>query len=98
MRALRNGKGASRLLSAGSRELVVTSPDELLSDAMSKMLKARIGRLPVVDPDDPTKLIGYLGRGEFILAYEKSHEEEHGWEASWRCQKMIKDQPQMETN
>jgi hypothetical protein len=47
------------------------------------MLKARIGRLPVVDPDAPTKLLGYLGRGEFILAYEKSHEEEHRREAWW---------------
>ena len=73
MRALRNGKGNDALLSAGSRDLVVTSPDELLSDAAAKMLQARIGRLPVVDPTDPTKLVGYLGRGEFILGYEKAH-------------------------
>lgn len=53
---------------------MVTSPDKLLSDAMSKMLKARIGRLPVVDPDDPTKLIiaefkiiGFFGRtGKYL--------------------------------
>lgn len=70
MRALRNGKGEDTLLTAGSRNLVVTSPDELLSDAAAKMLRARIGRLPVVDPTDPTKLVGYLGRGEFILGYE----------------------------
>jgi CBS domain-containing protein len=40
--------------------VIVTSPDELLSEAAAKMLSARIGRLPVVDPTDPTKLIGYL--------------------------------------
>jgi CBS domain-containing protein len=65
MRALGNGKGEDTLLSTGSRNLVVTSPDELLSDAVPKTLRARIGRLPVVDPDDPTKLVGYLGRGEW---------------------------------
>jgi CIC family chloride channel protein len=75
MRALRNGKGEDTLVNAGSRDLIVTSPDELLSEAAAKMLKARIGRLPVVDPTDPTKLVGYLGRGEFILRFEKSHQE-----------------------
>jgi chloride channel protein, CIC family len=44
MRALRNGKGENTLLSTGSRNLVVTSPDELLSDAATKMLRAIGGR------------------------------------------------------
>jgi chloride channel protein, CIC family len=83
MRALRNGKGEQTLLSVGSHTLIATSPDELLSEAVAKMLRAKIGRLPVVDPEDPTKLLGYLGRGEFIAAYEKAHEEEHRREASW---------------
>jgi CBS-domain-containing membrane protein len=78
------------LLNAGSRDLVVTSPDELLSEAAAKMLSARIGRLPVVDPTDPTKLVGYLGRGEFILGYEKSHQEEHHRERSSLLQKAVK--------
>ncbi|MBV8097553.1 MAG: CBS domain-containing protein [Verrucomicrobia bacterium] len=90
MRALRNGKGEDTLLNAGSSDLVVTSPDELLSDAAAKMLSARIGRLPVVDPTDPTKLVGYLGRGEFILGYEKSHQEEHHRERSSLLQKAVK--------
>jgi chloride channel protein, CIC family len=89
MRALRNGKGEDTLLSAGSRDLVVTSPDELLSDAAAKMLQARIGRLPVVDPTDPTKLVGYLGRGEFIMGYEKSHQEEHHRESSQLFRKAV---------
>jgi CIC family chloride channel protein len=90
MRALRNGKGEDTLLTAGSRSLVVTSPDELLSDAAAKMLRARIGRLPVVDPTDSTKSVGYLGRGEFILGYEKSHQEEHHRERSSLLQKTVK--------
>ena len=90
MRALRNGKGEDTLLNAGSRDLIVTSPDELLSEAAAKMLKARIGRLPVVDPTDPTKLVGYLGRGEFILGFEKSHQEEHHRERSSLLQTALK--------
>ena len=77
------------LLNAGSRDLVVTSPDELLSEAAAKMLSARIGRLPVVDPTDPTKLVGYLGRGEFILGYEKSHQEEHHRERASLLQRAV---------
>ncbi|HEX6562981.1 MAG TPA: chloride channel protein [Chthoniobacterales bacterium] len=90
MRALRNGKGEDTLLNAGSRDLIVTSPDELLSEAAAKMLSARIGRLPVVDPTDPTKLVGYLGRGEFISGFEKSHQEEHHRERSSLLQKAVK--------
>lgn len=89
MRALRSGKGETSLENAGSRALVVTSPDERLSDALAKMLEAKIGQLPVVDPKDAGKLIGYLGRAEIILAYEKSHEEEHRREASWWLQKRL---------
>jgi hypothetical protein len=53
------------------------------------MLRAKIVRLPVVDPKEPTKLVGYLGRGEFITAYEKAHEEEHRREASWLRRKAV---------
>jgi CBS domain-containing protein len=67
-----------------------TSPDELLSEAAAKMLSARIGHLPVVDPTDPTKLVGYLGRAEFISGYEKSHQEEHYRERSSLLYKAVK--------
>jgi hypothetical protein len=43
----------------------------------------------MVDPTDPSKLAGYLGRREFILGYEKSHHEEHHREGSWLLQKAI---------
>jgi CBS domain-containing protein len=50
------------VLEAGSRRLVITYPDEVLHEASSKMLRNNIGRLPVVERNDPRKVIGYLGR------------------------------------
>src|SRR5579864_6038415 len=50
MRALNvDPSGAATVLDAGSREVVVTYPDEMLHDASAKMLRNNIGRLPVVD-------------------------------------------------
>src|SRR5437764_10316101 len=63
MRALDQAPlGAMTVLEAGRRKLVVTYPDESLHEASTKMLRNHIGRLPVVDRNDPDRAIGYLGR------------------------------------
>jgi chloride channel protein, CIC family len=41
------------VIQAGSRSLVVTYPDEILYEAIEKMLRHDIGRLPVVTRDNP---------------------------------------------
>ncbi len=66
----------SSVLEAGITEVVVTFPDELLHDAVAKMLKHDIGRLPVVKRDEPDCVVGYLGRGDILSARMKLHEEE----------------------
>lgn len=66
----------SSVLEAGITEVVVTFPDELLHDAVAKMLKHDIGRLPVVKRDEPDSVVGYLGRGDILSARMKLHEEE----------------------
>jgi CBS domain-containing protein len=65
------------VLEAGSRELIVTYPDEILQEAVSKMLRNDIGRLPVVDRKDPHCLLGYLGRASVMAARLRQHEEEN---------------------
>jgi CBS domain-containing protein len=40
------------------------------------MLSRGVGRLPVVDEDDPTRVVGYLGRAAILSARMKIHEEE----------------------
>ncbi len=77
MRALEGdpGRGTS-VLAAGTRNLIVAFPDELLRDAVGRMLGNDIGRLPVVDRDDPRRLVGYLGRAGIMRARVQLHEEE----------------------
>ena len=65
------------VLEAGSSNLVVTYADELLGEAVDKMVRNGIGRLPVVTREDPRHLLGYLGRSSVMSARLRLHEEEH---------------------
>ena len=77
LRLLQQGTAATTtVLAASQRDLVVAYPDETLQDAIAKMLKGGIGRLPVVERDAPAKLVGYLGRADILAARTKLNEEE----------------------
>ncbi len=71
------------VIDAGSDDLVVAYPDETLHDAVSRMLHNDIGRLPVVRRDDPSCLLGYLGRSGVIAARQQRLEEESVREPGW---------------
>jgi len=75
--------GAMTVREAGSPRVVVTYPDELLSEASAKMLRHNIGRLPVVDRNDPRRILGYLGRPGIMSARLRRLEEEHVREPGW---------------
>lgn len=77
------GANGMTVLEAGSRELIVAYPDELLYEAVSKMLRNDVGRLPVVKRENPRELLGYLGRSAIMSARLKQHEEEHVREPGW---------------
>jgi CIC family chloride channel protein len=84
LRALEHPDHASMtVLDAGNTDLLVTFPDELVFDAVAKMLQNDIGRLPVVDRRNPSKPVGYLGREAILKARLKRLEEEHVREAGW---------------
>jgi CIC family chloride channel protein len=68
---------------AGHTHLVVTYPDELVSEAAAKMLRFDIGRLPVVDRSDDRKLVGYLGRAGILSARLRRLHDEHVREPGW---------------
>jgi chloride channel protein, CIC family len=80
--------GTMTVLEAGRGDVVVTYPDEILHEASAKMLRHKIGRLPVVDRGNPRKIVGYIGRQGIMEARVRRLEEEHvrdtGWMASWR--------------
>jgi H+/Cl- antiporter ClcA len=89
LRALEeNHDGNMTVLDAGGRNLVITYPDELLYDAATKMLRAGVGRLPVVRREDPKTVVGYLNRSGVLSArLKRIHEEGHrepGWLTVWR--------------
>ncbi len=84
LRALdQNPSGAMNVLEAGSSRLIVTHPDELVSEAAAKMLRHNIGRLPVVDGADPRKVVGYLGRSGVMAARLRRYHDEHVREPGW---------------
>jgi CBS domain-containing protein len=62
---------------AGRRELIVTYPDETLYDAIAKLVRNDIGRLPVVERSSPTKPVGYLGRASILAARVRYDREEN---------------------
>jgi H+/Cl- antiporter ClcA/CBS domain-containing protein len=68
--------GKTTVLEAGQSEPVLTFPDEPLYDAIAKMLNREVGRLPVVDRENPGLVVGYLGRGDILTARLRHHQEE----------------------
>jgi CIC family chloride channel protein len=89
LRALENDpQGHLTVLEAGSDSPVVAYPHELVVDALHRMLRKDVGRLPVVDRANPQKMVGYLNRSSILGAWTRQIEEEgvreHGWLAAWR--------------
>jgi H+/Cl- antiporter ClcA len=84
LRALERADSAAlTILEAGTADPLVTYPDELMHEAIGKMLQNDIGRLPVVRRDRPQELVGYLGRAGILEARLKRHKEENEREPGW---------------
>lgn len=78
VRALRQEDASTlQVREAGTIQLIVTTPEEPLQEALTRMLNHDIGRLPVVDPGEPGRVLGYLGRAAILSARKKLHDEEH---------------------
>jgi CIC family chloride channel protein len=75
--------GEVSLLEAGSSSLIVTYPEELLEAAVDKMVRHDIGRLPVVERTNRTRLLGYLGRSGIAAGWRFPFEEEQVRDAGW---------------
>ena len=83
IRAIEKNPNGCTVLEAGTRHLIVTFADEILHDAVTRMVHHDIGRLPVVRRDNQQKIVGYLGRASIMTARLRRHEEEHHREAGW---------------
>jgi H+/Cl- antiporter ClcA/CBS domain-containing protein len=77
LRILQKGTAAATtVLAAAGTDVVVAYPDETLQEAIAKLLKRNIGRLPVVERADPGRVVGYLGRADILAARTRLNEEE----------------------
>jgi H+/Cl- antiporter ClcA/CBS domain-containing protein len=84
LRALdRNVDNGASVLEAATRDPITTYPDDLVQDAVAKMLRHDVGRLPVVSREDPKRPLGYLGRAEAMAARRRMLHEEHAHEPGW---------------
>lgn len=84
LRALdKDSSGAATVEEAGSTKMVVTYPDELISEAVAKMLQFQVGRLPVVDHADDRKIVGYLNRAAIMAARMRRMRDEHMRDQGW---------------
>ncbi len=89
--ALEQGSSnGTTVLEAGSSDLVVAFPDELLHEAASKMLRNNIGRLPVVSRRDSHRILGYLGRSNLMAGHLRQLEEEHIRERKFAVRSRVK--------
>ena len=61
-----------RALAGRARHLA----DETLHDAIARLLRHDIGRLPVVSRENPRQIVGYLGRADILAARHRYHHEE----------------------
>jgi H+/Cl- antiporter ClcA len=78
VRALQSNAAATmNVLQAGKPDPIVTYTDELLHEGIAKMLKHDVGRLPVVERENPRRIVGYLGRANVLAARSRQLEEEH---------------------
>jgi CBS domain-containing protein len=58
------------------RETITAIPWESCRVAAERMAQSRVGRLPVVDPDDPRKLVGIITRSDLLKPREIVADEE----------------------
>ncbi|AIE83778.1 chloride channel protein [Fimbriimonas ginsengisoli] len=65
------------VLEAGSTDLVAVTEDDVLQEAVFKMLRKGVGQLPVVSSSDHERMIGYIDRASVMSARMKWYEEEH---------------------
>lgn len=83
LKAISQGHSDWTVLEAGTDDVVVAYPGDTVRDALARMLQNEIGRLPVVDPSAPQKLLGYLSRASIMEAHFKTHREENEVEPGW---------------
>lgn len=83
LRSLTEAQEGTTVKDIAQYDLIVTYPDESVEIAMARMLKANIGRLPVISRENSKQVVGYLSRANVIAAHMQRLEDETQLEAGW---------------
>ncbi|HTA20993.1 MAG TPA: chloride channel protein, partial [Polyangia bacterium] len=76
VRDLMGAPPGTPLLDLIAREAVIVYPDSALRTALDQMVRAAVGRVVVVERDDPRRPVGILTRSDLLGAHSR-HIEEH---------------------
>lgn len=60
-----------------TENVITVSPSDNLSTAIKRLASANVNQLPVVDPDNPRKVLAMLSRHDIIMAYYREMERRH---------------------
>lgn len=71
LRAVADEKGDERIAKAMTKDPVTVTSDDTLQTALRRMADHDVGRLPVVSPRDPDKLVGIISRSDLLKAHER---------------------------
>lgn len=69
--AIGEGKYDLKVKELESKRLVVVHPEDTLEVAMNEMVIRDISHLPVVDPKNPKRLVGFITKGDVLKAHHK---------------------------
>ena len=84
VRALdREDDASATVLDIAKQRLVVAYADDLLEEATAQMITHDIGRLPVVERDDPTRVVGLLGRAGVMAVWLHAARDEQSRDSGW---------------
>lgn len=82
-KALHEGQTDILVTAAGTCKVISTTPNVSVHDAILLMFQHDIGRLPVVENDDPTRIVGYISRTHVIWPYLRRLRDEQDLETGW---------------
>jgi CIC family chloride channel protein len=55
-----------------TQEVITVFPNDSLQDALTRLSSKDVAHVPVVDPQNPKKIVGILSRRDIINAYNKA--------------------------
>jgi chloride channel protein, CIC family len=65
------GDGEKKVSSVMTRDPITVTSDDTLQTAFRRIADNDVGRLPVVSPRDPTRLVGIISRTDLLRAHER---------------------------